>query len=73
MPDDGDYSSAGEIDHINMTLAAHRERIQKAGPSLFSCLECGDEIPERRREAMPGCEHCVKCQAWLNKGHKFYP
>jgi phage/conjugal plasmid C-4 type zinc finger TraR family protein len=26
------------------------------------CLACGEEIPEARRRAVPGCCHCVACQ-----------
>jgi phage/conjugal plasmid C-4 type zinc finger TraR family protein len=27
------------------------------------CVECGEEIPERRRLAMPGARTCVACQS----------
>jgi phage/conjugal plasmid C-4 type zinc finger TraR family protein len=27
------------------------------------CLECGEQIPERRRLAMPGARTCVACQS----------
>ena len=27
------------------------------------CLECGEEIPERRRQALPGIRTCVPCQS----------
>lgn len=33
-----------------------------SGPSLTHCIECEDEIPERRREAIPGVQLCVRCQ-----------
>lgn len=29
------------------------------------CVECGDTIPEARREAVPGCRFCVTCQMEL--------
>lgn len=32
------------------------------GPSLTHCAECGAEIPEARRNAMPGVRLCVPCQ-----------
>lgn len=34
-----------------------------AGPSLTHCEQCGVEIPEARRTAIPGVHHCVTCQA----------
>ncbi len=40
------------------------------GESLTHCEECGDDIPEARREAMPGVRYCVKCQSELEKRQK---
>lgn len=31
-------------------------------PPARYCAECGDEIPEARREAVPGVQLCVGCQ-----------
>lgn len=33
------------------------------GPSALACIECGDEIPRKRREALPGVNTCIACQA----------
>ena len=38
-----------------------RSRISK-GPSLRHCEECGEAIPQARREAVPGVRYCVACQ-----------
>ena len=27
------------------------------------CVECGDDIPEARRKALPGARTCVSCQS----------
>lgn len=32
------------------------------GVSAWWCDDCGDEIPEARREAAPGCHRCAECQ-----------
>jgi phage/conjugal plasmid C-4 type zinc finger TraR family protein len=32
------------------------------GPSLSHCAECGTEIPQPRRDAVPGVRLCVSCQ-----------
>ncbi|MGH8401043.1 MAG: DksA/TraR family C4-type zinc finger protein [Gammaproteobacteria bacterium] len=32
------------------------------GQSLKHCEECGAEIPQARREAMPGVRLCIACQ-----------
>ena len=34
-----------------------------AGEGTTHCIECGDEIPERRRIALPGATTCVACQS----------
>jgi phage/conjugal plasmid C-4 type zinc finger TraR family protein len=32
------------------------------GPGLRHCAECGNEIPEARRTAVPGVRLCLACQ-----------
>ena len=34
-----------------------------SGPGEIHCQECGNEIPEARRTAMPGARLCVSCQS----------
>ena len=34
-----------------------------AGEGAGHCEECGEEIPERRRLALPGIRTCVPCQS----------
>ncbi|WP_372785134.1 DksA/TraR family C4-type zinc finger protein [Phenylobacterium sp.] len=34
-----------------------------AGEGTEDCVECGDEIPQARRRALPGATTCVKCQS----------
>ena len=42
----------------NLANATHRP----AGASEFLCLSCGEEIPEKRRSALPGVSLCVTCK-----------
>lgn len=35
-----------------------------------NCEECGEEIPAKRREALPGCATCVDCQRALEHQNK---
>ncbi len=35
---------------------------------VIDCRECGDEIPEARRRAVPGCRTCAPCQAEMEIG-----
>lgn len=34
-----------------------------AGEGTADCVECGEEIPEARRRALPGARTCVPCQS----------
>lgn len=34
-----------------------------AGESETHCVECGEEIPEARRKAVPGVRTCIACQS----------
>jgi phage/conjugal plasmid C-4 type zinc finger TraR family protein len=43
--------------------AVERARSQLAqGPALTHCAECGVDIPEARRQAVPGVRLCLPCQ-----------
>lgn len=35
----------------------------RTGEGETHCVECGDEIPEARRRAVPGVRACVACQS----------
>jgi len=54
------------LDQIDDTIAdgvrAARARMP-AGEGTIHCVECGDEIPEARRRALPGARTCVGCQS----------
>lgn len=32
------------------------------GESATHCVDCGLSIPQGRREALPGVQHCISCQ-----------
>lgn len=48
-------------------VARARARLGNASESLTHCEECGSEIPERRRDAVPGVRLCVACQEALDR------
>ena len=41
-----------------------------SGASLPYCEECGEEIPEARRQAQPGVRLCIACQEEADKEQK---
>ncbi|WP_343343331.1 DksA/TraR family C4-type zinc finger protein [Sphingomicrobium sp. XHP0239] len=49
-------------DTVSDAVAAARARLAK-GESLKECEVCGEDIPPRRREALPGVRTCVECQS----------
>ena len=46
-------------------LAEMRRRLalQQSRPSLEECADCGETIPEARRQAVPGVQMCIYCQS----------
>ena len=40
------------------------------GESATECDECGNEIPEARRRAVPGVRLCVACQELVDEEQK---
>ena len=59
--DIADQASDREMADREFALAARRAA-RPAGHSTSHCLDCGEPIPEGRREAVPGVTLCVECQ-----------
>ena len=49
-------------DTINDGVLTARARLP-VGEGSSHCVECGEEIPEARRRALPGAHTCVECQS----------
>lgn len=49
---------------MSIDAVKRRAAQQRIYPELISlnCAWCGEEIPEARREAEPGCDLCITCQ-----------
>ena len=72
LNDDWQYNNEEEAEmgqlhaiHNNLNaVAGVRRKLeeQAARPSAEECEECGDEIPEARRRAVPGVQFCIFCQ-----------
>jgi phage/conjugal plasmid C-4 type zinc finger TraR family protein len=64
MPDQFDEAQRVAEMQLGDALAAHHRRVNeiRATHGLAECAECGEEIPQKRREAVPGCRLCVGCQ-----------
>lgn len=57
-----DQIDASVEDAVNLA----RSRLNQ-GESLTHCEECDAEIPQARRDAVPGVRYCVNCQSELDK------
>ena len=72
LQDDFAYNNEEEAEmgqlhaiHNNMNAIAEvqRQLIKQAQrPSAEFCEECGDDIPEARRLAIPGVQLCIFCK-----------
>ena len=49
-------------DSIKDALAKLRSQ-QVSRPGLLNCEDCGTQIPQPRREALPGVRLCIACQS----------
>lgn len=49
-------------DTVTDAVQSARARLPR-GEGAQDCVECGEEIPKARREALPGAATCVACQA----------
>ncbi|MEB5993832.1 DksA/TraR family C4-type zinc finger protein [Serratia ureilytica] len=59
-------------DQIDSTVDDAVQRARDAlghGESERYCQECGEPIPEARRQALKGVRFCVACQAEQDKKH----
>ncbi len=63
----GGFAKDGAVqDQIDATVedAVNRARSSIGkGASRKDCAECGEAIPEARRQAVPGVRYCIQCQA----------
>ena len=46
---------------IEDELARMKAKRSPVGESFTECAECGEEIPEKRRLALPGVKLCIDC------------
>jgi DnaK suppressor protein len=54
--------SARELGEIDRALRKLRDEPDEFG----LCEDCGDEIPEKRLQLMPGAAYCAECQSRLD-------
>jgi len=67
----GGWSRDGaEHEQMDATVNDAVDRVRSSlltGDSAEFCDECGNAIPEARRVAVPGVQHCIGCQTELEQ------
>ena len=71
----GGFAKDGAVqDQIDATVDDAVQRARSSlpqGESLTHCEECGVDIPEARRTAVPGVRLCIQCQAEVDEQEVF--
>ncbi|EEA8304820.1 conjugal transfer protein TraR [Salmonella enterica subsp. enterica serovar Rubislaw] len=71
---------ADELDHLQVQedlltrlhIQAARQQLRWEGESLSECENCGNDIPLRRQQTIPGVRTCTECQRVLEIRGKHY-
>lgn len=61
------FDQAQELEELMRAEAIERSRWHGGACSAEQC-DCGAEIPEERRRALPGVQTCVDCAAAMERG-----
>lgn len=62
-----DKAAEYEAKHREWAIARQREQNQHTLMSAYECEECGEPIPEARRQAVTGCRCCIDCQQEMER------
>jgi len=68
MSDWIDKATAASEQHQSDALERHNRRRVPQRESRMYCIDCEEEIPQKRREAVIGCQRCLACQSVFERG-----
>lgn len=60
--DEADQAQRYNEDFQAYVLERQKHSREPGNYTGTTCLDCDEEIPEKRRQAMPGCRRCIECQ-----------
>lgn len=71
-PNNEEEAEVAQINSLIMNMNAERAlrdqlAQQRSRPSAEFCEDCGEDIPQARRDAMPGVQFCIYCQTKLER------
>ena len=52
-----------QIDDTVKDAVSRARTMMPSGESAEDCDDCGDRIPDKRRQALPGTRTCISCQS----------
>ncbi|EJH7012854.1 TraR/DksA family transcriptional regulator [Salmonella enterica] len=61
---------ASELEEMLREQAIAAHRINRNAVSATHCVDCGESIPDLRREKVPGCQRCADCQCVIELKNK---
>lgn len=67
LPDDEVFVL--QLNEINEAIHRSREALYKPS-DVVECIDCGDDIPEARKIAIPSTERCTPCAEAFEKRNK---
>ena len=70
--DENHYELAQEVTAQRVENAVKAITAKSGRESATHCEDCGEGIPEARREAVKGCIRCAGCQAIAEQKGKHY-
>jgi len=74
MTDVFDHAAELEQQERERALNEQARRANLTGKTVADsakfCDDCGDDIPLKRRKAMPGCVRCISCQSRQERREK---
>ncbi len=57
------FDKASELEQVAREKALSHQRSKISDePSFSHCVDCGEDIPEARRQAIKGVKTCIDCQ-----------
>lgn len=74
----GGWARDGAVnDQIEASIAEELERLRArqgpTGESASDCAKCGEEIPQARRQAIPGVKLCIDCASARDRSFRSRP
>lgn len=63
MADEIDQATGYNEDFQAYVLKQQQRNREPSNYTGVDCVDCGEEIPDARRQAQSGCCRCIQCQA----------